>query len=163
MSRRFFLVFWGSGALLVALWFAASPAVAQSAAGGGWSYEFWHELMSPYCPGRTLADCPSNQAEELRGWIVEQEAAGRDREQVRAELFARFGDVLRAAPAARGVGLVAYVIPVVAFIVGGALAVFFLRRRAVSRAPADTAVVSERTLDPELERLLDREIADSDG
>ena len=48
--------------------------------------------MRPYCPGRTLRNCPSPQAGELIGWVESQEQAGRDREEVYQQLRSEFGD-----------------------------------------------------------------------
>ena len=62
------------GVLLLGL---ALPATADPAEPEGWAYELSHEIMSPFCPGRSLADCPSPQAESLRAWILVQEATGR--------------------------------------------------------------------------------------
>jgi hypothetical protein len=67
-----------------------------------WHYDAWNSLMSPYCPGRTLMDCPSGEAGELREWIADQESAGRSREEVEEQLYAEFGDVILQAPRARG-------------------------------------------------------------
>ena len=91
--------------------------------------------MSPFCPGRTLAECPSPQADELRLWILEQARAGATREEVEAELLRSFGDKLRQAPRAEGIGLLAYGVPGVFLLAGGALLVVFLRRGAGSGAP----------------------------
>ena len=64
-------------ALLVPLaLLCASPGLAVQEP-EGWSYELWNELMSPYCPGRTLAECPSPQAQTLRMWLLAQQAAER--------------------------------------------------------------------------------------
>jgi cytochrome c-type biogenesis protein CcmH/NrfF len=112
--------------LLLAL-FAAGPAAAAEP-DERWAYDLAHDLMSPYCPGRALAECPSPQADQLRLWIIGQARAGATREQVEAELAANFGDQIRQAPRAEGIGVVAYALPV-AFVVGGAvLLVVFLRR-----------------------------------
>lgn len=144
-------------ALLVAL--LCVPLLVQGvrAEEPGWSYEVWNDLMSPFCPGRTLADCPSEQAEELRGWIVEQEAAGRARKDVYDEIVAEYGDRVLQAPVPTGFGLAAYVIPVLLFVAGGGLVAVFLRRqtRAASR-PVPVAAV-----DPDLQRELDEEIGRS--
>ena len=121
----------------------------------GWSYALFRELMSPYCPGRALADCPSGQADTLRMWVLVQESSGRSRADVEADLYERFGDVLRMAPRASGFGLAAYVIPIVAAIAGGGTLVIFLRRqtRDAAQAPAP------RPIDPDLERRIDEELA----
>jgi cytochrome c-type biogenesis protein CcmH/NrfF len=133
-----------------------APAVADERPEPGWGYGLWNELMSPFCPGRTLADCPSEQAEKLREWIVVQEEQGRAKDDVTQELFASFGDVLRQAPAAEGIGLAAYLVPIAIFGAGGGLVALFLARRkgaALATAPR-VAVV-----DPELQRALDDQIA----
>ena len=135
------------------------PMLASEARGeeAGWSYEMWNDLMSPFCPGRTLADCPSDKAEDLRRWIVDQEASGRSAEDVHAEVLAAFGDVVRQAPLPEGLGLAAYVIPILLFLAGGGLVAVFLRKQ--TRASARPAPVV--AVDPELQRELDDEIGRS--
>jgi cytochrome c-type biogenesis protein CcmH len=85
--------------------------------------------MSPYCPGRALAECPSPQADALRLWILEQARAGATREEVEAQLLQSFGDQLLQAPRAEGVGLVAYVVPALLVAGGAGLLALFLRRQ----------------------------------
>ena len=150
----------GLAAISAALLFGASAATAAdgeaAAEPEGWAYKISHDLMSPFCPGRTLSACTSPQADDLRMWLIVQEASGRSREDVEAELFERYGDVLRPAPLAEGFGLAAYVFPVVAFLAGGVFVAVYLRRqtRAVSN-PEPPSLVS----DPELERVIDQELA----
>jgi cytochrome c-type biogenesis protein CcmH/NrfF len=135
---------------------AATAADESVAAPEGWAYQLSHDLMSPFCPGRTLSACTSPQADELRMWMIVQEAAGRSREDVEAELFERYGDVLRSAPLAEGFGMAAYVFPVLAFLAGGVVVFVFLRRQTrVVPTPEQSLPPS----DPELERLIDRELA----
>lgn len=131
---------------------------APAAADGSWAPELARELMSPFCPGVTLDACTSNQAETLRLWIQVQEAAGRSRADVEAELVERYGDVVLAAPRAAGLGLAAYLVPAAAFLAGGLGVALFLRRqtRRRSERPAPVAVAPP---DPELERLVDEELA----
>ena len=48
-------------ALALVLAFAAlalPPPAMRRPANAGWAYEIANELMSPFCPGRSLADCP---------------------------------------------------------------------------------------------------------
>jgi cytochrome c-type biogenesis protein CcmH/NrfF len=149
----------GLAAIAATLLLGVSNAAGQADAAAeleGWAYEVPNELMSPFCPGRTLSACTSPQAEELRMWLIVQEAAGRTREDVEAELFERYGDVLRPAPRAEGFGLTAYVFPVLAFLAGGVIVAVFLSRQ--TRASA-AAVSTPRPPDPELERIIDQELA----
>jgi len=143
-------------AVVVALSLGAHAAENVPEVPEGWAYTLWNELMSPYCPGRSLADCPSDKADQLRMWILMQEAAGRERADVEADLYEQFGDVILAAPRASGFGIAAYAIPVVVFLAGGVLVMIFLRRQTApspaSPTPAPVAI------DPELERAIDDEI-----
>jgi cytochrome c-type biogenesis protein CcmH/NrfF len=134
----------------------ATAAEEASAVPEGWAYKLSHDLMSPFCPGRTLSACSSPQADDLRMWMIVQEASGRSREDVEAELFERYGDVLRPAPRATGFGLAAYAFPVIAFLAGGVIVAVFLRRQ--TRAVAKPKP-SAHPIDPELERVIDRELA----
>jgi cytochrome c-type biogenesis protein CcmH/NrfF len=118
---------------------APSPSPSPSPS-SSWAYELWHDLMSPYCPGRTLAECPSPAADELRLWILTQAAAGAERAEVEASLYARFGDEIRTTPKAEGWGLAAYVIPAVAFLVFGGI-VWLVLRRLVGGGEASTPVL----------------------
>jgi len=142
----------GRRALLVAL---VLLAAGFARADERWSEGLERELMSPYCPGRSLVECPSPQATELRLWIQAQEQAGASRESVEARLFQQFGDQLRHGPRAEGFGLWAYLVPALALAAGLALVVGFLRRQ-TRTVPSPTATAAPR--DPELERRLDEEL-----
>jgi cytochrome c-type biogenesis protein CcmH len=108
---------------------AAAPSLAdEPAEKDQWAYDLAHDLMSPYCPGRALAECPSPQADQLRLWIIDQARAGATRSEVEAELAANFGDQIRQTPRAEGIGLVAYAVPAAALVAGGAFLAFYLRR-----------------------------------
>ena len=110
--------------------------------------------MSPYCPGRSLIECPSPAATELRLWIAGQEKAGVSRAAVEQRLFEQFGDQLRQSPRAEGWGLFAYLVPAGVLLAGGTFAFGFLRRqgRAAPVAPLPASA------DPELAREIDREL-----
>jgi len=123
----------------------------------GWARELESEMMSPYCPGRSLIECPSPQATELRLWIAAQEKAGLSRGEVEAQLVQQFGDQLRHSPRAVGFGLWAYLVPGLALLAGGGLVVAFLRRQRVDAAGAPQAKAPP-VRDPELERALEEEL-----
>ena len=151
--------------ILAVLWSGGPGITAAIAAEEGWGYELANELMSPFCPGRALAECPSPNAENLRVWILEQEKAGVARADVEAELYTRWGDSLRQTPRAEGVGLIAYAIPVVVVIAGAGLLWLFLGRRRIeppAAAPVEPSDVPLAT-DPELEAALERELAQASG
>lgn len=151
---------------------ADAGAASEGSASEGppnWAYQMAHDLMSPYCPGRTLAACPSPQAAELRQWILLQAAGGSTEADIEASLYERFGDEILSAPKAEGWGLSAYVVPVLGFLAGGGVIVFLLRRLAgkpsidLPRAPVSSASVGSprgpRLSDAELEAIVDGELA----
>ena len=75
------------------------------------SFALSRELMSPFCPGMTLATCPSEAAADLRSEISERFSAGDDAEQITQTLERRFGISLRGTPEPRGWGLAVWAVP----------------------------------------------------
>lgn len=90
--------------------------------------EVINTTMSPYCPGLLLANCPSPSADSLRRALVERAARGASAETLRAELFVTYGEVVRAAPAMRGIGIAAWVVPFLVIVAAGTVAWRWLRR-----------------------------------
>ncbi len=157
-------LFWSLTAVgALALFVLAGPSLQPAAAAdeASWGYAIAHELMSPFCPGRTLAACSSPQAAELRQWIVLQEVSGATRAEVEAELFERFGQIIKSTPKPEGWGLAARLLPFVALVLGAGL-VYVVLRRIV--APGEGALPAAQTstgpaaVDPELERQLEEEL-----
>lgn len=151
----------GAGLLLVLGLLVAGDVRAQDLGvePEGWAYKMAAELLSPFCPGRTLAECPSPNAESLRLWIIVQEAAGRSRSDVEDELYARYGDDIRSAPRAEGFGVTAYAFPILAFVGGGGFLAWFLRRQAGGDDDDDPPPPAVGDLDPELARQVDEDLA----
>ena len=166
LSRmRFFMVGLLLGAVLATTGAAQAVAPEDSLA-----YDLAGEVMSPFCPGRTLSSCPSPQAAELIQWVVLQESAGATREEVEEQLYVRYGDAIRSAPKPEGWGLAAYVIPLLAAVLGIGLVVWILRRLSAGGTPQQAAMAGAvaaaepahealRTpADDEIERLVDQEL-----
>jgi len=95
-------------------------------------------VMSPYCPELTLAACPSDGAAILRAEVRQWLAAGWSESAIRASMHHRFGPVLDGAPAPRGLGALAWTLPFVVLILGGAGVAVWIRRDA-RRGPAAVA------------------------
>jgi cytochrome c-type biogenesis protein CcmH/NrfF len=109
------------------------------------------EVMSPFCPGRTLADCPSPDATRLREQIRDQLAAGVNEATVRSELEQLYGDAVIGVPRT-GLG---WALPSLLLLLGAGALAFALRRLSTS-TPDPTPVVSAE-LESELDRELNRE------
>jgi cytochrome c-type biogenesis protein CcmH/NrfF len=136
---------------------SATPAMANAEDDANYISE---HVMSPYCPGVTLHDCPSDRAVELRDKIKDLAEQGFTRAQIMSELEAEFGPTIRAEPPRSGIGLLAWILPLVAGLGAAAFAWTILRRWA--RPPdrpegydPDVHVTTEdrRRLDVELDKM----------
>ena len=92
-------------------------------------------VMSPFCPGRLIADCPSPAAIELREQIRKRIAAGETAETIKAELLETYGEFVRAAPTAEGFDLAAWLVPPIALVVAAVSVMVWMRRRGTKLAP----------------------------
>lgn len=115
----------------------------------------FHSLMSPFCPGLLIANCPSPGAAELKDRVRDLLAAGITPDSVQRLLYAVYGDELRASPPARGFGLLAWLAPGLALL-GGCIGLFWWLRRPTGgpRGPAPPTT----PLDPDAQARLDREL-----
>ena len=101
------------------------------------------EVMSPFCNGVTLHDCPSQAAQDLREQIQTWAEAGWSKSRIIDELADRFGPGIYATPRdSEGIG--AWALPVGALLAGIALLTWLAprwtrRRRADKPPPVDAA------------------------
>ena len=149
-----------AGALALAL---AAPA---SAAHTGWTTdELERELTCPTCK-TTLAMSYAPVADRMRAFIQTRHDAGDGKAEVKEKLVAEFGEGVLAAPPAEGFNLLAWVLPI-----GGAVATALLlgflawrwTRGPEPERPADPSSNGRVSLDPEVERRLDEELARFEG
>jgi cytochrome c-type biogenesis protein CcmH/NrfF len=131
----------GAFALALALSAAAAPATAQDdpeVALARQAHELSRELMSPYCPGRTLADCPSPDAGAVRDEIRAALRGGEPVDSVRARIESRFGAQVIGVPTTP----LGWAIPIVV-LAAGALALGFALRRVVSQTRVEPRIASD--------------------
>ena len=56
------------------------------------AHDLASDLPSPYCPGRSIASCPSQAARELEDDILVLAKQGKERKEIESILVARFGE-----------------------------------------------------------------------
>jgi cytochrome c-type biogenesis protein CcmH/NrfF len=140
-----------------------APAVATGAAAAQTdaqevANDVSDEVMSPYCPGVTLHDCPSKEASDMRSQIVEWARAGWTKDRIMDRLEAEFGPSIRATPPAEGAGVLAWLLPGLVLVAGAAVAVGLARRwshRELAASPRTASASHEdrRRMQVELDDL----------
>ncbi|MBT6144272.1 MAG: hypothetical protein HOH74_02510 [Gemmatimonadetes bacterium] len=93
------------------------------------AHQLFTTIMSPYCPGSLLNQCPSSQAAVLRDEIRQRLRDGATREQIETELIATYGEGILASPPFSGFGVLSWLGAVGIFLGGLAAAGVWLRNR----------------------------------
>lgn len=88
----------------------------------------YRDVMSPYCPGLTLASCPSPQADSLRKAIAVRFNGGESSEAIMTSLVAHYGPNVRGTPTLEGFGAAAFIAPILVLVGGGLIIMRWLRR-----------------------------------
>ena len=114
------------------------------------------EIVCPVCE-TTLDQSNAPIAERMKAFIRTRIAAGDSEQEIKAALVAEFGEEVLAEPPGGGFGLLAWLLPLAA-LAAGAIAVAFLVWR-WTRGRGPEAAGEAEPLDPELERLVDEELA----
>jgi cytochrome c-type biogenesis protein CcmH len=112
------------------------------------------EIMCPVCPGETLEQSSSPAAQQVERFISARITAGDTKGEIKDELVAEYGPRILAAPTKEGFDLLAWVLPLAGLLAGALLVGAAAWRWSRAREPASEPA----TLDPELERRLDREL-----
>jgi cytochrome c-type biogenesis protein CcmH len=140
-------------AVLAALGSLVATGVAAAAPPNAADLEA--ELVCPVCE-TTLDQSNAPVAERMKSFIRARIAAGDSEEEIKDALVAQFGPEVLAEPPGGGFGLLAWLLPLAA-LAGGAIAVGLLIRL-WSRRGGPPGAAAEK-LDPQLERLVDDELA----
>ena len=119
------------------------------------------DLMSPACPGRTLMNCTSSQAEQWRELIRQKLAKGESKEQILQYFVDMSGEAILAAPPKKGFALTAWLLPLFVMVNGAVLIIALTRRWAQRRATDAHGLMSHEAAtlpvlpssDPYLHRL----------
>jgi cytochrome c-type biogenesis protein CcmH len=115
------------------------------------------ELVCPVCE-TTLDQSNAPVAERMKMVIRARIAAGDSEQEIKDALVEQFGPGVLAEPPGGGFGLLAWLLPL-AGLVGGAIALGLLVRMWSRRGAQREQAQNDERLDPELERLVDDELA----
>ena len=139
----------------VAAW--ATPPPAAAPVDEQTVHEVGSLLRCVVCQSLSVADSPSETANQMRGIIRERLAVGDSPEQVRAYFVEKYGDWILLSPPKSGFTLLVWLVPFVGLGIGLVLVAVTVRRW--SRAPRAAAPTQ---LDPGLRERIRREISEMD-
>jgi cytochrome c-type biogenesis protein CcmH len=123
------------------------------------AYEIASQLRCVVCQNLSVADSPSDMAQQMRAIVRERLAMGETREQVMRYFVDRYGEWILLAPERRGFNLLVWLFPVVAVAAGLSIVVVMVtrwRRQAEIARPGTTTPV-DASLKARIQRELDRD------
>jgi cytochrome c-type biogenesis protein CcmH len=118
------------------------------------------ELVCPVCE-TTLDQSNAPIAEQMKAFIRVRIAAGDSEQEIKDALVSQFGPNVLAKPPAGGFGLLAWLLPLTAVVAGAVVVGFLIRSWSRRRGPPPAG--ADEHLDPQLERLVDEELARFDS
>lgn len=131
-------------ALFLGGWLAGSPTrlAANEAASGAKdpARAITSQLICPCSCGEILSGCTCDTGKAMQGFVSDQLRSGKGKEEITAQLVAKYGEVILGAPKAKGFNLIVWIAPFLATLVGFAIAAMILRRWVRRRAVAPLAV-----------------------
>jgi len=86
------------------------------------------QLRCPVCQGLSIQDSPSELAQSMRSLVRDQLAEGKTPAEVKSYFVSKYGEWILLAPEPHGINLVAYAVPILVVVGGGAGIVFAVRR-----------------------------------
>ena len=144
--------------VLVFAAFALVAAGTVAAAGPPNAADLEAELVCPVCE-TTLDQSNAPIAQRMKAFIRVRIATGDSEQEIKDALVDEFGPAVLATPPRSGFGLLAWLLPLAALAVGAIAVGLLIRSWSRRRTPSDDG----EPLDPQLERLVDDELARFDG
>ena len=135
---------------LVLVLLVAAPAFAQPPATNVEDprlYDVTSQLRCVVCQNLSVADSPSEMANQMRGVVRERLATGETPEQVIRYFVDKYGEWILLSPPRRGFTLLVWVFPAVAVVVGFGVVTLLIRswtKRSTAPQPPINAAMRER-------------------
>jgi cytochrome c-type biogenesis protein CcmH len=139
-------------ALLSSLWLASPSLGAESVDFEERVRAIAAELRCVVCQNLSVADSPSELAQQMREVVRQQLREGKSPEEIKAFFVSKYGDWVLLAPPREGFSLLVWILPFVAAAAGLLLVFFALRRWATQKKTSPAEAV-----DPDLLARVRRE------
>lgn len=120
---------------VVALLLPAVAAAQDATATQREAQEIGRTLKCPVCENQSVADSPSQLAQEMRAYIQRRLEAGESRQAIVRDLVDRYGEGILLEPPREGFTLIVWWLPVLSLAVGAAIVLVTLRRARRGASP----------------------------
>jgi cytochrome c-type biogenesis protein CcmH/NrfF len=124
------------------------------------AHDLYQKVFSPFCPGRSLNDCPSSKAQELKAEMRSKLESGVPPETILEGVFETFGQKYRAVPQYSGFGKLVWWVPLGFLAIGMVVVFLTTSRQKQGSAGADNA--QSESLAPETKAAIEKELASLD-
>lgn len=98
------------------------------------------ELRCPVCQGESIQESPAELAQEMKGVVREQLAAGKTPDEVKAYFVGRYGEWILLRPTTTGVNAALYWLPPIMLVAGAGVVAMLARRWMRASRPAATPI-----------------------
>src|SRR5919106_5045982 len=93
------------------------------------------ELRCVVCQNLSVADSPSEMAQQMRGVVREQLQQGKTPEEIKSFFVSKYGEWVLLKPEKSGFSLLVWVLPFVVLVLGIGLGLWFVRRWSKKKKP----------------------------
>ena len=119
--------------------FSQALAAASTAEIEDRTREISTELRCVVCQNLSVADSPSEMAQQMRAIVREQVQAGKSTEQIKEFFVSKYGDWVLLRPKTTGVSALLWILPYVALVCGMIAALWFIRRWTKKKPAAEVS------------------------
>ena len=126
-QRRPLFVALAVAAIVCAIWSAVFLTAPRTETLDARVHDVASQLKCPICQGESVADSPSELAQQMRSVIRQQLQSGKSEQEVIAYFESRYGQQIVWSPPWQGFTLLAWLVPIT-LLVGGTILLFFILR-----------------------------------
>jgi cytochrome c-type biogenesis protein CcmH len=120
------------------------------------------ELRCVVCQNLSVADSPSEMAQQMRAIVREQLQAGKSPDQIKDFFVSKYGEWVLLKPKTTGVSALLWILPYVVLVLGVITALWFVHRWAKKKKPAEDASGQAPIPQPVQSELLRAEVEQPD-
>ena len=110
------------------------------------------------CPHLVVTACGCSTADKIKADIQQKIDAGMSEDQIVASYVAQYGQTVLSAPPKSGFNLTAWILPFLAFAVGGVFLLSFLKRQRIAEPLVPTELPSSDPIQDKYRKQLAKEL-----